>query len=110
MLTDPLLLTILIEGVTLLLLGNRDWVFYLYWCAVTTLTNIPANLCLNFLSLDSKVTLFLAVFVIELLVFAAELLLGFLYTRNIRLSAKYSAVCNLASFGIGSFIRMIILS
>ena len=108
MLTDPLLLTILIECCALFLLGNREPIFYLYWTAVTALTNVPANVCMNLISFDAKAIQGLAALTVEIFVFGAELLLGFLYTRNLKMSAKYSAVCNLASFFIGSVILMLI--
>lgn len=108
MLTDPLLLTLLIEGIALILLRERTPIFYLYWAALTTLTNVPANLYLSLASFDSTAEFYLSVAVIEILVFISELLLCFLYTKNLKISARYSAVCNLASFLIGSLIIAII--
>lgn len=108
MLTDPLLLTILIECVALFVLRQKDPIFYLYWTAITTLTNVSANLCLSLMSFDYRAKLCLAVLVIEILVFISELLLCFLYTKNLKKSAKCSAVCNLASFGIGSILLLVI--
>lgn len=108
MLIAPLLLTLLIESIVLFLFRQRDPIFYVYWTAVTTLTNIPANLWLSLTHFDSTAAFCLTVVAIELLVFIAELLLCLLYTKNLRTSIRYSAICNLASFGFGSLILAIL--
>ena len=108
MFTNPLILTLLIEGTVLLLLKTKDPLFYLYWAALTTLTNLPANIYLSLSSFDSNTTFYLAVAIIEILVFISELLLCFLYTKDLKSSVKYGALCNLSSFIIGTVIIMII--
>lgn len=104
---DPLLITILLEGAALLLLGERRPLLFLYWTSITTLTNLPANIYVSYFFSGSKTELYLAVAVIEAIVFLAEFLLCFAYTKDKKMSAKYSAVCNLASFCIGSLMLMI---
>ena len=108
MLTDPLILTILLEGLALLLMRERSPLFYLYWTAVTTLTNLPVNLYLQFLFTGSILEYWLAVAVLEALVFTVEFLLCLAYTKDRKKSAKYSAVCNLTSFLLGLVILQII--
>ena len=108
MLTDPLILTILLEGLALLLMRERSPLFYLYWTAVTTLTNLPVNLYLQFLFTGSILESWLAVAVLEALVFTVEFLLCLAYTKDKIKSAKYSAVCNLTSFLLGLVILQII--
>ena len=108
MLTDPLILTILLEGLALLLMRERSPLFYLYWTAVTTLTNLPVNLYLQFLFTGSILEYWLAVVVLEALVFTVEFLLCLAYTKDKKKSAKYSAVCNLTSFLSGLVILQII--
>ena len=108
MLTDPLILTILLEGLALLLMRERSPLFYLYWTAVTTLTNLPVNLYLQFLFTGSILEYWLAVAVLEALVFTVEFLLCLAYTKDKKKSAKYSAVCNLTSFFSGLVILQII--
>ena len=103
-----LLLTLVIELATLFLLRNREAIFYLYWAAVTTLTNVLANACMYLVPFEGNRELCALVLALELLVFVSELFLCFLYTKSFKTSAKYSAVCNLASFCIGSPILMII--
>lgn len=107
MLTDPLFLTLLIESAALFLLRERDPIFYIYWAAATTLTNLSANLYVNRVSFNSAATFCIAVVAIEILVFICELFLCFLYKKSLKTSVKYSAACNLASFGIGSLILAI---
>ena len=108
MLTDPLILTILLEGLALLLMRERSPLFYLYWTAVTTLTNLPVNLYLQFLFTGSILEYWLAVAVLEALVFTVEFLLCLAYTKDKKKSAKYSAVCNRTSFLLGLVILQII--
>lgn len=108
MLIIPLLLTILIECGVLFLLRVKDPIFYLYWIAVTTLTNVPANLCMRFPFFDTATKLALAVAAIELLVIVLEFFLCYLYTKSPQKSIKYSTVCNLASFCVGSAMLAIV--
>ncbi len=108
MLTDPLILTILLEALALLLMKERSPLFYLYWTAVTTLTNLPVNLYLQLLFTGSILEYWLAVAVLEALVFTVEFLLCLAYTKDVKKSAKYSAVCNLTSFLSGLVILQII--
>ena len=109
MLIVPLIMTVVIEGAVLFLLRQRESVFYLYWTALTSLTNVILNLCLGLVAFDSMLKYWLAVLVGELLVFLAELLLCYLYTKDLKISAKYSMLCNATSFGIGLLIFEIIL-
>ena len=44
MLTNPVIMTIILECLALLIMKERDALFYVYWAAITTVTNIPANL------------------------------------------------------------------
>ena len=104
----PLILTLLIEGVTLFLLKERFLPLYLYWAALTTLTNVLLNFTLRKLFLNTDIALFLAIAVLELLVFISELALCYLFTRDFKKSAKYSLFCNLASFLIGSFLLALV--
>ena len=108
MLTNPLFLTLLIESSALFLLGEKKPIFYLYWAAATSITNVCANLYLNFADFESSVGFYFAIAVIEFLVFISEFFLCFLYTKDIQKSIKYSAICNLASYLIGSLILFII--
>lgn len=108
MLLLPLILTLLIEGITLFLLKERYLPFYLYWSALTTLTNVLLNFTLRKLFLNTDIAVFSAIAILELLVFISELALCWLFTRDFKKSAKYSLFCNLASFLIGSFFLALI--
>lgn len=108
MLKDPLFLTIILECAALLIMKEREPLFYVYWIAITTLTNIPANLFVAFVFSGTKPQYYITVAVIEAIVFALEFLFCLAYTRDTRKSAKYSAVCNLSSFGIGSILLLIL--
>ena len=104
-----LLLTIAIECAALYFMKERTRLFYLYWIAVTTVTNLCVNLYLMYVFSGSDLQYYITVGIIELLVFAAEFALCYLYISDKKKSLIYSAVCNLSSFIIGSVIQMILL-
>ena len=108
MLRDPLILTILLESLALLLMREKSPIFYVYWIAVTTLTNIPVNLYIQLAFSGTNTEYWLTVAVLEALVFTVEFLLCLAYTKDKKKSAKYSAVCNLTSFLSGLIIIQII--
>ena len=108
--TELLILTIILECLALLLLGERTPLFYLYWVAVTALTNVLANLYLIYVFSGGLTEYYINVAIIEILVFAAEFALCYLYISDRKKSLIYSAVCNSASFIIGSIIQLIIFS
>lgn len=105
-----LIMTIILECLALFALGERKLIFYIYWICITTLTNIPANICVSYVPSGHTLGLFLTVVAVELLVFVSEALMCFLYTKEKTLSIKYSLLCNAASFLIGSMILEIILN
>ena len=106
--TELLILTIILECLTLLLIGERSPIFYLYWIAVTTATNLSANLYIVYVFGGGDVEYYVTVAIIEILVFAAEFALCYVYTSDKRKSLIYSASCNGASFVLGSIIQSII--
>lgn len=108
MLKDPLFLTIILECAALLIMKEKQALFFVYWIAVTTFTNIFANLYVAYIFSGTQLQYCLTVAVIELLVFTVEFLLCLAFTKDKKKSAKYSAICNLASFGIGSIWILII--
>ena len=108
MLQNPVIMTIILECLALLILRERDVLFYVYWAAITTVTNIPANLYMAYVFSGGKVEYWISVAVIEALVLGAEYLLALAYTKDKKKSIKCSAVCNLASYCIGSLILMIL--
>ena len=108
MLKDPLFLTIILECAALLIMKEREPLFYVYWIAITTLTNLPANLFVALVFSGTNPMYYLTVAIIEALVFTAEFLLCLAYTKDKKKSAKYSAICNLTSFGIGSILLLIL--
>ena len=99
-----LILTIIIECTVLYLLKERDFIFYIYWTALTSFTNLSANLFLALVFKGNNFQYWLTAIVIEIVVFIVEFSLSFIYTRDKFKSAKYSLVCNLASFLIGLII------
>ena len=105
--TDPLILTVLIECAALLVLRERDPLFYLYWAALTALTNAPVNLYFRYARLDGIGELCLAAVALEILVFLSEIILCALYKRNLKMAIRYSAVCNVSSVCIGTLIIVI---
>ena len=107
MLKDPLILTIILECLALLVLREKDVVFYIYWAAITTITNVPANLYMTFVFSGGRALYWISVAVIEALVLAVEYLMCLAYTKNKRKSIKYSLICNCASYFIGNLIVMI---
>ena len=102
-----LLLTIILECLALLALGERKPLFYLYWIAVTTLTNLTLNLILGLIVFEHLLIYWIVVLLFEIAVFASEFYLCYLYTNDRVRSIKYSAVCNATSLIIGLLIQMI---
>ena len=80
--TELLILTIILECLALLLLGERTPLFYLYWVAVTALTNVLANLYLIYVFSGGLTEYYINVAIIEILVFAAEFALCYLYISD----------------------------
>ena len=101
---EPLLITIILEALALLVLGERSPTFLLYWTAITTITNVPANLYFIYVFKGGATEYYIAVAVIELIVLMSEFLLCYLYTKEKKKSLLYSLVCNVASYFIGSVI------
>ena len=102
-----LLLTVIIEFIALCLLGERSRLFFLYWTAVTAFTNLCANLYISIFFSGDTVEYYLTVAIIEALVFLCEFLLCWVYTEDKKKSLKYSAICNVASYFIGSIVLLI---
>jgi hypothetical protein len=103
-LTNPLVLTVLLECLALFLMKENSPLFFLYWTAATSLTNVLINLYLLLLFSGSTLEYWITVAILECLVLIAEYLLCFLYTKDRKTSAKYSLVCNGVSFTVGLFI------
>ncbi len=102
-----LLLTIILECLALLAFGERNPLFYLYWIAVTTLTNLTLNLILGLIVFEHLLVYWIVVILFEIVVFASEFYLCYVYTNDRAKSIKYSAVCNATSLIIGLLIQMI---
>ena len=108
MLKDPLFLTITLEILALIALREKDVLLYVYWMAITTLTNIPANMYVAYVFSGGAVAYWITIAVIEALVFVSEYLMCLAYTKDNRKSLKYSAICNLTSYCIGSLILILL--
>ena len=108
MLTHPLILTVLLECTALLLMREQSPLFFVYWIATTSLTNVLINLYLLLLFSGSPLEYWLTVAILECLVLLMEFILCFLYTKNARKSVKYSLVCNAVSFTLGLVILQVI--
>ena len=103
-----LLLTIIIELAVLYFLKERHRLFFVYWGAVTALTNLLANLFILYVFSGSEIEYWICVGIIEILVFISEGVLCFIYNSDLKKSIKYSAVCTLFSFGFGLLISLFI--
>ena len=99
-----LILTIILECLALFLIGEREKLYYIYWIAITSVTNLSANLYLALVFKGGNIEYWLTVAVIELLVFVCEFVLSFIYTNDWKKSIKTSLICNLSSFLIGLII------
>ena len=106
---EALVLTVILECLALFILGERDKLFYVYWGAVTALTNVLVNLYITYLFSGGVMQYWINVAVLEILVLMGEIFFCFLYTSDKKKSIKYSAVCNGASFLIGLLIQKIII-
>lgn len=107
MLIKALLWTIILECFVIFIFRERDLLFYLYWAAVTSFTNLLLNLILVLLFTDVGVLYYVTVFLLEAAVVAGEYLLCNLYLDNKTKSIKYSIICNLISFLVGLIIMPI---
>ena len=99
-----LILTIILELLVLYLLKEREKLLYLYWGAITSFTNLSANLFLALTFNGSTLEYWHNVVIIELIVFLLEFLLCLFYTVDMKKSVIYSLACNLTSFLIGLII------
>ncbi len=108
MLLSLLLLTIILECLALFVLGEKKTEFYIFWIALTSFTNLVANIYCIYIFSGSYVEYIITGVVIEILVFLIEFLLCFAYTKNKIKSLKYSAICNTTSVILGLLIQLII--
>lgn len=99
-----LILTIILECLALFLIGEREKLYYIYWIAITSVTNLSANLYLTIAFKGNNVEYWLTVAVIEIVVFALEFVMSFIYTNDWKKSIKNSLICNLSSFLTGLII------
>ena len=105
---EALFLTVILECIALFVLGERDRLFYLYWMAVTSFTNLSINLYISLVFSGNLTEYYITVAILEALVLVSEFLFCLLYTRNAGKSMKYSVVCNFASFLLGLIILSIL--
>lgn len=101
-----LLLTVFLECLTLFILGERNPLLYLYWTAITTFTNLSANLYLFYCFSGGNTEYYITAIIIEGLVFLSEFLLCYLYTSDKKKSLIYSGACNGTSYIIGLIIQL----
>lgn len=103
-----LVLTVILECLTLFLLKEREKLLYVYWIAITSFTNLLANLYLAVVFKGSNLEYWLTAILIEAIVYTGEFLLCWIYTNDKRKSLIYSVACNSASFLAGLLIQLII--
>ena len=102
-----LVLTVILECLTLFILKEREKLLYVYWIAITSFTNLLANLYLAVVFQGNTLECWLTAIVIEAIVYTSEFLLCWIYTNDKRKSIIYSVACNSASFFIGLLIQYI---
>ena len=102
-----LLWTIIIECLVIYIFRERDFIFYIYWAAVTSFTNLALNLILSLLFSEVGVMYYLTVILLEIIVVVGEYLLCNIYLNDKVKSIKYSVICNLTSFLVGLIIMPI---
>ena len=95
-LLSALLLTIIIEAMVLLALKERRSKILAASAVVNVLTNVPLNLYVNHVGYSLG-----TVIIGELLVVIVEMLWYCVFTRDLRLSATYSVLCNAMSYSCG---------
>ena len=101
-------LTVFLECLVLFILQEREKLLYVYWIAITSFTNLLANLYLAVVFKGNTLEYWLTAIVIEIIVYTAEFLLCWFYTNDKRKSLIYSIACNSASFFIGLLVSNII--
>lgn len=108
MIISLLLLTIIFECLALFVLKERKIEFYLFWIALTSFTNLVANIYCIYIFSGSYAEYIIAGIIIEIIVFITEFLLCYAYIKNSHKSLKYSAVCNFTSIFFGLIIQLFI--
>lgn len=108
MLISLLLLTIIFECLALFVLKEKKIEFYLFWIALTSFTNLVANIYCIYIFSGSYVEYIIAGLIIEIIVFFTEFILCYAYTRKLHKSLKYSVVCNFTSILFGLIIQLFI--
>ena len=98
----PLLLTVVIEGVVLLLLGERDKRVLLASVAINIATNAPLNLIITHVS-SSVATIIVG----ETVVVVVEALCYYWLLRSWRQAFAYSILCNAMSFLVGLLLELL---
>ena len=106
----PLILTVILECLVLVLFRERDKLFYVYWIAITSFTNLLANLYIAIAFDGTALEYWITVAIIETIVYFSEFLLCLLYTNDKSKSLIYSIACNSASFLIGFLIQITFLN
>ena len=104
---EALILTVILECLTLFILKEREKLLYIYWIAITSFTNILANYCIAVFFHGNAIEYCLTAIVTEAIVYTVEFLLCWFYTNEKRKSFIYSIACNSASFLIGLVIQKI---
>ena len=97
-LLKALVLTLIIELLTLILLKEKKVKVLLYAACVNCFTNLTMNIILQYFP---NSLYYLSVFVAEIIVIILETLLYFLVLKDIKKSIKYSFICNVLSYFIG---------
>lgn len=99
-----LILTVILECFALFLMGEAEKLLYGYWIAITTATNLSANLYLALVFSGNDLEYWLTAVAIEALVLVCEFIMCYIYTSDLKKSLKYSIICNLSSFLVGLII------
>lgn len=100
-----LILTILIEGITLIILKEQRLIKYSF--LINTLTNIPLNLILKLFT-DNFIVYIIILIILEIIIIAIETIFYNLILKNKKYAFKISIILNISSFIIGTILLNLI--
>ncbi len=100
-----LILTILIEGIALIVLKEQRLIKYSL--LINIFTNIPLNLILKLLT-DNFIVYIIILIILEIIIIIIEGILYYLIIKNKKYACKISIILNASSFIIGTILLNLI--
>lgn len=104
---EALVLTILIEGITLVFLKVRDYKIYMISILLNICTNLSLNAFLLHYEFKQMWLYVITVIVLEVIIVFIETWGYWLYLKQYKKALSYASILNITSFSIGIIINCI---